>query len=66
MLKASPELLLLGCAILVGLVQLLWATIAARLQQGVQWGAGPRDEAMPLSGGAGRLARSLVLSLIHI
>ena len=58
MLKASPELLLLGCAVLVGVVQLLWATVAARLQQGLEWGRGPQDEPSPLSGGAGRLARS--------
>lgn len=56
--KPSAELLLLGCAILVGVVQLLWATIAARLQQGLEWGRGPQDEPSPLSGGAARLQRS--------
>ncbi len=56
--KPSAELLLLGCAILVGVVQLLWATVAARLQQGLSWGAGPRDQTMPLTGGAARLNRS--------
>lgn len=56
--KPSAELLLLGCAVLVGIVQLLWATIAARLQQGLEWGRGPQDEPSPLSGGAARLQRS--------
>ncbi|OXE35957.1 MAG: hypothetical protein CGW95_10710 [Phenylobacterium zucineum] len=56
--KPSAELILLGCAVLVGLVQMLWATIAARVQQGMEWGRGPRDEARPLTGGAARLERS--------
>ena len=56
--KPSAELVLLGCAVLVGIVQLLWATVAARLQQGLTWGRGPQDEPSPLSGGAARLARS--------
>jgi uncharacterized MAPEG superfamily protein len=56
--KPSAELLLLGCAVLVGIVQLLWATIAARFQQGLEYGRGPQDEPSPLSGGAARLQRS--------
>ncbi|OYU70488.1 MAG: hypothetical protein CFE28_11105 [Alphaproteobacteria bacterium PA2] len=56
--KPSAELLLLGCAVLVGVVQLLWATIAARFQQGLEYGRGPQDEPSPLSGGAARLQRS--------
>ena len=56
--KPSAELVLLGCAVLVGIVQLLWATVAARLQQGLTWGRGPQDTPNPLSGGAARLDRS--------
>lgn len=52
------ELQLLALAVVIGVVQLLWATIAARGQQGLKWGRGPRDEPMPLSGVAGRLERS--------
>lgn len=54
----AAELLLLACAAIVGLVQLLWAAAAARGQQGLKWGAGPRDEPRPLSGVAGRLDRA--------
>ena len=57
-MRPQPELLLLGAAIVVGVVQLLWATVAGRGQQGLTWGRGPRDEPMPLAGGAGRLTRS--------
>ena len=52
MLKANPELLLLGLAVVVGIVQLLWATIAARGQQGLVYGRGPQDEPSPLTGAA--------------
>ncbi|WP_331536917.1 MAPEG family protein [Phenylobacterium sp.] len=52
------ELKLLGCAVAVGLVQLLWAAAAARRQQGLVWAAGPRDEPMPISGVAARLDRA--------
>ena len=54
----KPELLMLGLAIVVGLVQLLWATVAARRQQGLEYGRGPHDEPRPLTGGASRLDRS--------
>ena len=55
----APELLLLGAAILVGLVQFVWATVATRLaQKDMKWAAGPRDEPRPIPGGAGRLDRS--------
>ena len=54
----AAELLLLACAAIVGLVQLLWAAAAARGQQGLKWGAGPRDEPRPLTGVAGRLDRA--------
>jgi len=55
----APELLLLGGAVVIGLVQLLWATVATRRQQDLKWAAGPRDEPVaPVTGGAGRLDRS--------
>jgi uncharacterized MAPEG superfamily protein len=53
-----PELLLLGLAIVIGLVQLLWATVAARRQQGLEYGRGPQDAPSPLTGGAARLDRA--------
>jgi uncharacterized MAPEG superfamily protein len=52
------ELKLLGCAVVVGLVQLMWAAVAARRQQDMAWAAGPRDEPMPISGVAARLDRA--------
>ncbi|MFM8754706.1 MAG: MAPEG family protein [Phenylobacterium sp.] len=55
---AEPELLLLGAAIAIGLVQLRWAAAAARRQQELKWAAGARDEAMPISGVAARLDRA--------
>jgi uncharacterized MAPEG superfamily protein len=55
---AEPELLLLGAAIAVGLVQLMWAAAAARRQQDLKWATGARDEAMPISGVAARLDRA--------
>ena len=54
----ANELQLLAAAIVVGIVQFLWATLAARGQQGLAWGRGPRDEPMRVSGVAGRLERS--------
>jgi uncharacterized MAPEG superfamily protein len=58
-MKIAAELQLLGAAILVGLVQLLWAAAAARAhQKDLKWAAGPRDEPMPLGGVAGRLDRA--------
>jgi uncharacterized MAPEG superfamily protein len=58
-MKFAAELQLLGAAIVVGLVQLLWAAAAARAhQKDMKWAAGPRDEPMPLGGVAGRLDRA--------
>ena len=54
----NPELMLLAAAVVVGIVQLLWATAAARGQQGMVYGRGPQDEPIVLTGGAGRLDRS--------
>jgi uncharacterized MAPEG superfamily protein len=58
-MKTAAELQLLGAAIVVGLVQLLWAAFAARAhQKDMKWAAGPRDAPMPLGGVAGRLDRA--------
>jgi uncharacterized MAPEG superfamily protein len=57
--ETAVELKLLGAAIVVGLVQLLWAAGAARAHQGdLKWAAGPRDTPMPLGGVAARLDRA--------
>ena len=53
------ELKLLAAAIAVGFAQLLWAAFAAREQQGLEWGAGSRDETRPITGVAARLDRAL-------
>jgi uncharacterized MAPEG superfamily protein len=57
-MKTAAELQLLAAAIVVGIVQLLWAAVAARGQQDLKWAAGPRDEPMPIHGVAGRLDRA--------
>jgi uncharacterized MAPEG superfamily protein len=54
----AVELKLLGCAVILGIVQLLWAAAAARRQQSVTWNLGPRDEPWPLTGVAARLDRA--------
>ena len=57
--EMAVELKLLGAAIVVGLVQLLWAAGAARAHQGdLKWAAGPRDTPIPLGGVAARLERA--------
>ena len=54
----AVELKLLGAAVIIGMVQLLWAAAASRRQQGLEWAAGSRDEARPVTGVAARLNRS--------
>lgn len=54
----SPELQLLGAAVVLGVVHLLWAAGAARRQQGYAWAGGPRDEPRPVTGRAARLQRA--------
>jgi uncharacterized MAPEG superfamily protein len=54
------ELQLLGVAVIIGLVQIVWSAGAANNQRGIDWGMGPRDEPRPLTGVAGRLNRALV------
>src|SRR5690349_12065280 len=57
--ETAVELKLLGAAVAVGLVQLMWAAAAARAHQGdLKWAAGPRDTPMPLGGVAARLDRA--------
>ena len=54
----AVELKLLGVAVIIGLIQMLWATAAARRQQGLKWAAGSRDEPRPIAGAAARLDRA--------
>lgn len=58
-MMTSPELQLLAAAVVIGFVQLLWATVVATRQRGdLAWGVGPRDEPRPLRGVAARLERA--------
>ena len=53
------ELTLLGVAVVIGLVQLVWTSVAGAGQRDPKWMAGPRDEPVPaLTGVAGRLDRA--------
>jgi uncharacterized MAPEG superfamily protein len=52
------EFKLLGCAVIVGLVQLGLAAGLANSQRSMAWGLGPRDEPWPLTGVAGRMQRA--------
>jgi uncharacterized MAPEG superfamily protein len=52
------EAQLLGVAVVLGFVQLAWAAVAARQQQGLNWARGPRDEERPVTGMAARLDRA--------
>ena len=54
----TTELRLLGVAVLLGLVHLIWSSVAARGQQGWKWAGGPRDEPRPVTGRAARLDRA--------
>jgi uncharacterized MAPEG superfamily protein len=56
--ESVPIFELLGIAVLLGFVQLAWAAIAARRQQGLAWARGPRDEERPITGVAARLDRA--------
>ena len=57
-MTTAVELQLLAAAVIVGVVQMLWAAAASRRQQGLEWAAGSRDEARPVTGVAARLNRS--------
>ncbi len=52
------ELQMLGWAVVIGLVHLLWAAAAAQPQRGLKWNVGPRDTPVALTGMAGRLERA--------
>jgi uncharacterized MAPEG superfamily protein len=54
-----PELILLGCTLILALVQIGLAGQAKTIQYGAKWNAGPRDEEQPpLNPIAGRLQRA--------
>lgn len=54
------ELTLLGVAVIIGIVQLLWGAAAARAGgQDLKWAAGSRDEPRPVGVVAARLDRAL-------
>jgi uncharacterized MAPEG superfamily protein len=56
---ATPaELKLLGVAVIVGLVQLSWATAVARREQDPKWVLGPQDDKPPLGRMAARVDRA--------
>jgi uncharacterized MAPEG superfamily protein len=55
---AELELIMVGAAVLLGMFQLLLGSVAARTQQGYDWGMGPRDEESPISGIPARLQRA--------
>ena len=58
-MQTAVELQLLAAAVLIGLVQLLWAVVAATRQRNdLQWGVGPRDEPRPIHGVPARLERA--------
>lgn len=58
-LGSSVELQSLFCAILLGIVQLILATLASVMGRGLPWGVGPRDEGWPPIGKYGaRLERA--------
>lgn len=52
------ELQMVGAAVILGIFQLLLGSVAARTQQGYDWGMGPRDEPNPISGIPARLQRA--------
>ncbi len=53
------ELYLLGAAVVLGLIHILWAVNVKTAQYGIEWNTGARDAEMPpLKPLAGRLARA--------
>lgn len=58
-LFGTVEMQVLFCAIALGIVQLVLATLASVLGRGMAWGLGPRDEGWPALGKYGaRLERA--------
>jgi uncharacterized MAPEG superfamily protein len=56
--EVSIELKILMWSVILGIAQLAIAATASTLQRGVRWNLGPRDDAPPLTGVAGRLDRA--------
>ena len=56
--QGTLELQMIGVAVILGIFQLLLGSVAARTQQGYDWGMGPRDEESPVSGVPARLQRN--------
>lgn len=58
-LGSNAELKLLVAAVVIGLVQLVWASVAGGGgTRDTAWLLGPRDEARPMTGIAARIERS--------
>jgi uncharacterized MAPEG superfamily protein len=57
-MRMAFELQMVAVAVLIGIVNLLWASAAAQPQRGLKWNVGPRDQALELTGMAGRLERA--------
>jgi len=54
-----PDLIVAGFAIVLALIQIMWATVARTNETGMKWNAGPRDtNAAPPGIVAGRLQRA--------
>jgi len=54
----SRDLIWLGFAVIIGMVNLMWGAAAAQPQRGLEWNVGPRDAPVVLTGMAGRLQRA--------
>ncbi|MFN3816152.1 MAPEG family protein [Brevundimonas sp.] len=55
----TPDFILLAIALMLALVQILWAGAARTSELGIKWNAGPRDGVAPPPGPmAGRLIRA--------
>jgi len=57
--NAVVELKLLAIAVVIGLLQIAWASAASLAQRGISWSAGPRDQKRELTGVAARLQRAM-------
>lgn len=58
-MTAPFEIKLLGLAVILGFVQVMWAAVAARRSgQDLKWAGGPRDEERPIGVVAARLKRA--------
>ena len=59
-IENSIEINMIGIAVILGIFQLLLGSVAARTQQGYDWGMGSRDDPAPVSGIPARLQRAFV------